>query len=314
METRAHHILIGGFAIAAFLLGLMFVLWLSKVSADREFGYYDVIFTEAVTGLSKGGLVQYNGIKVGEVSKLSLAPDDPRKVIARVRIDGGTPIKEDTVAKLGLAGVTGTAFIQLSGGSPQSKPLLPTVEHPVPVITAEDSAFAKLLSSGEDIITSANEAMLRVTQLLSAENVQNVGQTLENIHAITAAVADQRGDLSTALRQLAESTSELKATMTTLSEMAEATQQLMRDDARRVLVSADEAVQAIARVADSADGLLVGNRAAMNDFSENGLRQIGPLLVELRATLQSFKALSDQLGTSSGLLLGGDQPKEFKPK
>ncbi|MEO7200872.1 MAG: MlaD family protein, partial [Dokdonella sp.] len=72
METRAHHILIGGFAIAAFLLGLLFVLWLSKVSADREFGYYDVIFTEAVTGLSKGGLVQYNGIKVGEVSKLSL--------------------------------------------------------------------------------------------------------------------------------------------------------------------------------------------------------------------------------------------------
>ncbi|MEO7199111.1 MAG: hypothetical protein ABIY56_02725, partial [Dokdonella sp.] len=196
----------------------------------------------------------------------------------------------------------------------QSKPLLPSTEHPVPVIIAEDSAFAKLLSSGEDIITSANSAMLRVTQLLSAENVENVGQTLENIHAITTAVADQRGDLSTALRQLAESTSELKATMTTLSEMAEATQQLMRDDARRVLVSADEAVQAIARVADSADGLLVGNRAAMNDFSENGLRQIGPLLVELRATLQSFKALSDQLGTSSGLLLGGDQPKEFKPK
>ena len=37
METRAHHILIGTFAILAFLLGLGFVLWLSKTSADREF-------------------------------------------------------------------------------------------------------------------------------------------------------------------------------------------------------------------------------------------------------------------------------------
>ena len=78
METRAHHILIGAFAILAFLLGAGFVLWLSKTSADREFALYDVIFREAVTGLSKGGLVQYNGINVGQVTQLKLDPTDPR--------------------------------------------------------------------------------------------------------------------------------------------------------------------------------------------------------------------------------------------
>ena len=154
METRAHHVLIGTFAILAFLLGLGVVLWLSKTSADREFGYYDVVFTEAVTGLSKGGLVQYNGIKVGEVTQLKLAPDDPRKVIARVRLDSDTPVKADTEAKLGLLGVTGTAFIQLSGGSPNSKPLRPTEAQPVPVIHATESALSKLMSSGTAIVTS----------------------------------------------------------------------------------------------------------------------------------------------------------------
>ena len=103
METRAHHVLIGSFAILAFLLGLGFVLWLSKTSADREFSFYDVVFTEAVTGLSKGGLVQYNGIKVGEVTQLKLAPDDPRKVIARVRLDGDTPVKVDFSSLLASA-------------------------------------------------------------------------------------------------------------------------------------------------------------------------------------------------------------------
>ena len=39
METRAHHVLIGSFAILAFLLGLGFVLWLTKMGADREFRY-----------------------------------------------------------------------------------------------------------------------------------------------------------------------------------------------------------------------------------------------------------------------------------
>src|SRR6188474_2396959 len=72
METRAHHVLIGAFAIAAFVVGLGFVLWLSNSGTDSQFSDYEVVFTEAVTGLSKGGLVQYNGIKVGDVTQLKL--------------------------------------------------------------------------------------------------------------------------------------------------------------------------------------------------------------------------------------------------
>ncbi len=314
METRAHHILIGSFAILAFVFGLGFVLWLSKTGADSEFAYYDVIFSEAVTGLSKGGLVQYNGIKVGEVVQLKLAPDDPRKVIARVRIDGGTPVKKDTVAKLGLLGVTGTAFIQFSGGSPSSEPLLPTADEPVPVIRAEDSALAKLLASGEDIVTSVNDALMRVGQLLSKENVDHVSSTLRNIDALATTVSDQREDLAAAIGQLADASGQLKATLGTLNEMAETTNRLVRDDARAVLKSTNEAIVSIDRVANSTEALLEDNRAAVANFTDQGLRQVGPALAELRETLRSFKQLSDQLGSSNPLLLGGDQPREFKPK
>lgn len=314
METRAHHVLIGSFAILAFVLGLGFVLWLSKTSADSEFGLYDVYFTEAVTGLSKGGLVQYNGIKVGEVAQLKLAPDDPRKVIARVRIDGGTPIKKDTVAKLGLLGVTGMAFIQLTGGTPTSEALLPTESNPIPVITAQESALAKLMSSGEDIVTSVNEALLRVGQLLSKENVDHVSVTLQHIEAIASTVADQRGDMATALKQLASASGELKSTLTTLNQMANTTNKLLSEDARQVLQSTEKAIASIERVAISTDTLLEDNQAALSSFTDQGLRQVGPAITELRETLRSFKQLSDQLGSSNTLLLGREQPKEFKPK
>lgn len=314
METRAHHILIGTFAILAFLLGLGFVLWLSKASADREFGFYDVVFTEAVTGLSKGGLVQYNGIKVGEVVQLKLAPDDPRKVMARVRIDGGTPIKTDTVAKLGLLGVTGMAFIQLSGGLPESKLLVPTEQDPIPVIRAEESALAKLMSSGEDIVTSVNESLLRVGQLLSKENVDHVSATLTHIDSIASTVAEQRGDMALALKQLAGASGELKSTLTTLNQMANTTNKLLSEDATKVLKSSEAAILSIERVANTTDKLLAENHAAISSFSDQGLRQIGPTLAELRETLRSFKQLSDQLGSSNTLLLGRDQPKEFKSK
>ena len=290
------------------------MLWLSKTSADREFSFYDVVFTEAVTGLSKGGLVQYNGIKVGEVTQLKLAPDDPRKVIARVRLDGDPPVKVDTEAKLGLLGVTGTAFIQLSGGSPGSKPLLPKDAHAVPVIVASESALSKLLSSGEDIVTSVNQSLLRVGQLLSKENVDHVSATLEHFDNIASTIADQRGDMAKALNQLADASSELKSTLTTLHNMASTTNELINTDVRRVLQSTEKAIAAIGRVAGSTGQLLDQNQAAIASFSDQGLRQVGPTLLELRETLRSFRQLGDQLGSSNTLLLGRDQPREYQPK
>ena len=46
--------------------------------------------------------MQYNGISVGTIDALSLAPDDPRQVIAAVRLEADTPVKTDTRAKLSM--------------------------------------------------------------------------------------------------------------------------------------------------------------------------------------------------------------------
>jgi phospholipid/cholesterol/gamma-HCH transport system substrate-binding protein len=314
METRAHHVIIGAFAIGVFALALGFVLWLSKSSIDQQFALYDIVFTEAVTGLSKGGLVQYNGIKIGEVAQLSLAKDDPRKVIARIRVDGDAPIRQDTRAKLGLMGVTGVAFIQLSGGTPSSPALKPTPENPVPVIPSEESALSKLLASGSDIVTSVNDLLLRANEVLSKENVDRISSTLENLKGVTETINGQRDDLGTALRELASASGELKHTLITLDSMASTTNDLMRNNARQVLESTNRALESVDKVANATNSLIGDNRAAIDEFSDQGLRQLGPTIVELRETLRSLKQLSDQLSTSNSLLLGRDQPKEFEPK
>jgi phospholipid/cholesterol/gamma-HCH transport system substrate-binding protein len=314
METRARHVIIGAFAIGIFLFAMGFVLWLSKSSIDRQFAYYDIVFNEAVTGLSKGGTVQYNGIKVGEVAQLSLAKDDPRKVIARVRLDSDVPVKEDTRAKLGLQGVTGVAFIQLSGGAPTSPPLKPTPRNPVPVIPSEESALSKLLASGSDIITSANDLLLRANEVLSQENVDRISKTLENLEGVTGAVNAQRDDLSAALKQLSSATGELKHTLTTLDSMATTTNDLMRNNARQVLESTNKALESVDRVANATNSLIGDNRAAISEFSEQGLRQLGPAIVELRETLRSLRQVADRLSGSNSVLLGRDQPKEFEPR
>ena len=120
MEPRANFVLIGAVTVILGVAVLLFVLWLGKASVDREYDHYQVIFEEAVTGLSKGSNVQFNGIQVGEVVGLKLDPDNLERVVARIRVGGDTPIRSDTRAQLGFQGLTGLAYIQLSGGSPDA--------------------------------------------------------------------------------------------------------------------------------------------------------------------------------------------------
>lgn len=314
METRAHHVLIGAFTIGVFLLALGFVLWISKAGADHSYNDFDVVFTEAVTGLSVGGLVQYNGIKVGEVRQLHLDAKDPRKVIARIRIDASAPVRKDTRAKLGMQGITGLSFIQLTGGAPGSETLVPTREHPIPQIPAVESALSKLLASGSDVVVSANDVLVRMNQVLSEENVNRVSATLQHLDELTATLANQRGDLSTAIKQLTAATSTIRETLVNIDAMTKGANTLIREQATDVLKSAQAALDSVDRMTNAVGLLVDDNRAAINNFSNQGLRQIGPTVLELRETLRSLKQLTDKLGASDSLLLGREQPKEFKPQ
>ena len=114
METRANYVLIGGFTLLASVFLLLFALWAAKFSSDRNWREYQVIFTEPVTGLTEGGGVQYNGISVGTVDKLSLAPDDARKVVALLKLKADAPVKVDTRAKLSQQGSTGVPLMTAS--------------------------------------------------------------------------------------------------------------------------------------------------------------------------------------------------------
>ena len=82
METKANYVLIGAFTIVVTLLLLLFALWAAKYTSEKDWRNYAVVFNEPVTGLTEGSSVQYNGISVGTVQTLRLAPDDPRRVIA----------------------------------------------------------------------------------------------------------------------------------------------------------------------------------------------------------------------------------------
>ena len=201
METRAHHVLIGLFSVLVVVGAMLFGLWLAKASMDSTFKDYEVVFNEAVSGLSKGSSVQYNGIKVGDVIELRLDDKDPRRVLARIRLAANTPVKVDTKAKLALTGVTGTSIIQLSGGDPNSPPLKGK-DGNLPEIIASPSPIARLLNNSNDLMTSVNLLLHNANHMFSRENVERLSNTLDNLQQTTGAIAEQRGDIKVVMQQL----------------------------------------------------------------------------------------------------------------
>ncbi|WP_243039112.1 MlaD family protein [Dyella sedimenti] len=312
METRAHHVLIGLFTVLVVAAALLFALWLAKTSADRQFAYYEVVFNEAVTGLSQGGAVQYNGIKVGDVTQLKLDPQDPRKVLAWIRVGGDTPVREDTHAKLALTGVTGLAVIQLSGGSPQSPPLVGKNGQP-PVIVADPSPLARILANGEDLMVNINEVLARASELLSPENMDRVSRTLDHLDKATGAIADQRDDIRTLLRQLAEASKQANDTLAQTQQLVRNANGLIDSQGRATFDSARNALASVERIANHIDQLVNDNRAAISGGMQ-GFNELGPAVRELRDAASSLRGITRRLDDNpAGFLLGREQNKEFVP-
>ena len=312
METRAHHVLIGLFTVLVVAGALLFGLWLAKSSVDTEFKDYEIVFNEAVSGLSKGSAVQYSGIKVGDVVTLRLDPNDPRRVLARIRLGGETPIKEDTRAILALTGITGTSIIQLSGGTPQS-PTLKGRDGDLPTIVASPSPIARLLNDSGDLMAGVTALMHNANQMFSPDNVERISKTLEHLEQTTATIADQRGDIRQAMQQLASVGKQAGAMLEQTSALMRNANGLLNDQGKQALGSAEQAMKSLEDSSVTINALLNKNQNAL-DSGMQGLNGLAPAIRELRETLSSLRAISQRLEANpSGYLLGSDKNKEFTP-
>lgn len=308
METRANYVLIGAFTLVATLALLLFALWAAKFSSERGWRQYAVVFDEPVTGLSEGSAVQYNGIAIGTVEELRLAPDDPRRVLATLRLQADTPIKADTRAKMSMTGITGTPIVQLTGGSPDSPLLIDVDSREVPVIRTEPSAL-------QNIADTANRLVARLDRVLSEQNIERIADTLENVEALTRSLADQREDLRALIVNARRSSEQLEATLTHSRSAAEKIDRQLADKLPGLVAQLDRTLNELESAATGANAIVTENRGAINSFANDGLSQLGPTLGELRALVRDLRRISDRLERSPAqYLLGRDAPKEFEPE
>ncbi len=291
METRANYGLIGTFVLLAIAAFVLFAVWISKVQFSKEFAVFDVVFEGAVNGLSEGGEVRFNGIKVGEVTQLGLDEKDPHNVIARIHIDANTPVKADSRAELGLLGITGMTFIQIKAGS-QEEPLLSKGIRPYPPrIKTDKTQLDKIFSGSEGLIESSTDTLDRVSAMFRDENVTRISNILANIEELTATTAGQGGlaadtkRMIVALEGAGNSMNEAAVSVDAASVQFDANVALMTKDTMQLLKDMQEVVKSADRAVISVEGVVADELAPDAERVMN----------ELTITLQDVQLLVQRL-------------------
>lgn len=312
METRAHHVLIGLFTLLVGGGALLFALWLGKSSLDRSFDHYEIVFHEAVTGLSNGSPVQFNGIKVGEVINLRLNENDPSMVLVTIRVAASTPVRENTRARLLLAGVTGTSFIQLSSGPGESKPLQ-APRGQLPQIVATPSSISKLLADGGDVLSKVSELLQNANALFSPTNSANFGKTLSNLEQITDAMATEREEIHALLAEFSSLSIQARKSLEQATQLLASSNQLLNAHGAATLADLQKTMANLQQSSASVDALLNQNQGAVSQGMQ-GLGNLQPALQELRQALNNLNGITQRLEQNpADFLLGREQAKEFQP-
>ncbi|VAW65342.1 hypothetical protein MNBD_GAMMA08-2165, partial [hydrothermal vent metagenome] len=165
--------------------------------------------------------VKYYGVNVGRVGELGLDPNDTGRVRLLLQIDKDTPIHEDTAATLEFQGLTGLAYINLSGGTHNS-PLLKTAPGQIhPEIKSQSSVWGRLSLSLGELLDNLTDTSNELRLLLSDDNRKHLAGTLADLHTLSTALASRSTRITTSIDEFASITHDVREASTKLPELVQ---------------------------------------------------------------------------------------------
>lgn len=306
MEIKSNNVLIGAFTVAVIFAIFAFSLWAGRVQLNRQYSYYEIVFQGSVSGLSKSGGVQFNGLPVGRVIDLHLDEHDPNKVVVLIQVDAVTPVKVDSVAQLELSGITGVAVIELTGGSYGSALLEPKEGETYAQIPGAPSTLQELANAAPETLRNAQDLIKKLNGVV-ADNQKSINEMLANLNKISGALANSSGDMQSAIKNLAEASKHLNS----LSRNADA---LVQGDAKSLIVDARQTSQSYRQVADDLDRLIKVNGPAIDRLSHNGLSQLPQLVKEMRSLVGTLDRVVSRAQDDPARYLTGNNVPEVTAK
>ena len=301
MDSKVNFAAVGAFVIGLGAVLVAAILWLAAGGElHHKVDLYRAVSDESVAGLNINAPVKYRGVDVGKVKDIHLVPKNPQQVQLTFAIERGTPVKTDTVATLSTQGLTGIAYVELSGGSTTAPLLVSTVDGEPPLIMTKPSLNARLEQVLTRVLGSVDKTSHALDGVFTEQNKQALSAALTNIAAITQTVADRKGSIDLALRN-ADKT---MANAAVVSARMDAT--LARID--KAADSFDAMSRKVDKTAAGAGETVTAVGSDLQHLSGDVGPQLETLMTELSTLSGSLRRLSEQTERNPKSLVFGKTP------
>ncbi len=218
MEYRRSEIRAGVFLLLSFVIIVVMVFAVSDIqSLFKKKKEVKVLFAFS-DGIEKNAPVRYAGVKIGKVESVRVAPEKNDQIEVTLSIYRDTVVKQDTKAAIKTLGLVGGKYVELSSGTPQSRPLGPNE-----ALRGEESLkLEDLTKAALDVVAKLRNIAINIDRVLGdpavskslKTTVQNLQEVSTNIKVMTSnkeEVAQGLKNLPELLKKLDESASNLKA-------------------------------------------------------------------------------------------------------
>jgi phospholipid/cholesterol/gamma-HCH transport system substrate-binding protein len=294
-------VLVGAFVLVLGGVLIAGVLWLASGGFLRKnYDLYLAVMDESVGGLNLNAPVKYSGVDVGTVREIRLEPGNPDRVNLLFAIERGTPIKVDTVAVLKIQGLTGIAYVELSGGTRDAPALTATAGNDYPVIPTKPSLSARLENVLTTVLAKLDSTSNNINAVLSDENRAAFTGALADIATVAHTIAARKTTLDTGIANAAR----------TFENASRAAAQLgpAIDRIGRSADAIEKMGNEVARTSASAGTTVDSVGADVKRFTGETLPAAERLLGEMNVLAASLRRLSEKIeGSPGGLLLGRRQ-------
>lgn len=313
METKANHLLIGGFVLAVTVLAFGFIYWMKHYAAGGAGSNYHVVFDGPVQGLTEASSVLFNGLRAGAVNAIEIMPEDTRKVRATIAVRQGIPIRENSRARISQIGLAGMVALEITPGTPDSPLLRPKPGEPPPVIHAYRTSADSPLAAAADAVTAAQAMFERIDGLI-AGNEQSIRASVKHVEAVTAMLDENKDELAAIIRNASAAAARMNEIAVKLDKAVDKTVLALVDDPKSLVAEAQQAVQSFRQLAGKLDKTVGDQAGDLSKSAQRGLREFELFMKEARRLAENLDRVAQKLDQNpSGYLLGGAQTPQYKP-
>jgi phospholipid/cholesterol/gamma-HCH transport system substrate-binding protein len=295
MANKAQKIRVGLFTAAAIALAAFVLIVFGGMRFWEKHDTYRIVFDDSVIGLETGAEVFVNGIKVGAVTDIAIAPEDIRKVAVKIKVKHGTPIRQDTKAMLQFAGITGLKTLDLRGGTLAS----PQVADGG-TIQVGPGLLDKLQAQAEQLADQTNVLMKQAGTVM-----ERASDVMAKASALTDSLAAVTEPAKVAATNFATMSGSLKAMVDENRVGLRQSLAAVKETASHSTALLDGQVTALFANADG----LVGEMKKLISGNEGTLRAA---MFDLRQASRSFKELARDVRQRPSRLLFSSEPSERK--